>query len=311
MDEREVRSRVDALQKALSSREPSANVINILKELQKGIKPSEELLRKTQVGKIVNKIKGLQQVDPAIPQLASEIVSQWRNQIKRSSGAGTPVPSSQNGGASPAPRERPTSAPASDTKDAKDKLPTGVPLDKRSHKTDNIRKGEITSEPARNNSIGLLYDGLVPTSSLPPSQVLSVAKAIELAVLSNKQSEGTHTSSFYKDKIRALFQNLKNKDNPELRTRILAGEITPERFATMTHEELKSEKQKADEKKIEKENLNNAMVAKEVKTFSKHLECGRCKQRKVAFTQAQTRSADEPMTTFCECIVCGAKWKFS
>lgn len=295
MDEREVRSRVDALQKALSGREPSANVINILKELQKGIKPSEELLRKTQVGKIVNKVKGLQSVDPAIPQLASEIVSQWRNQIKRSSGAATPVPSSQNGGASPAQREKPTSAPApAPVSDSKDKLPTGVPLDKRSHKTDNIRKGEITGEPARNNSIGLLYDALVPTSSLPPSQVLSVAKAIELAVLSNKQSEGTHTSAFYKEKIRALFQNLKNKDNPELRTRILGGDITPERFAVMTHDELKSEKQKADEKKIEKENLNNAMVAKEVKTFSKHLECGKCKQRKVAFTQAQTRYAVHP-----------------
>lgn len=287
MDEREVRSRVDALQKALSGREPSANVLNILKELQKGIKPSEDLLRRTQVGKIINKVKGLQSVDPAIPQLASEIVSQWRNQIKRSSGAGTPVPSSQNGGVSPAPQSKPTPA----STDSKDKLPTGVPLDKRTWKTDNIRKGEITSEPARNNTIALLYDGLVPTSSLPPSEVLSVAKAIESAVISNKQAEGTSTSAFYKEKIRALYQNLKNKDNPELRTRILAGDITPERFAVMTHEELKSEKQKAEDKKIEKENLNNAMVAKEVKTFSSHLECGKCKQRKVAFTQAQTRYA--------------------
>ena len=201
MDEREVRSRVDALQKALAQRESSAVVINIMKDLQKGIKPSEELLRKTQVGKIVNKIKGLQSVDPAIPQLASEIVSQWRNQIKRTSGAGTPIQSSaQNGSASPAPQSKPAPAP---TSDPKDKPPTGVPLDKRSMKTDGIKKGEITSEPARNNSIGLLYDGLVPTSAEPPGKVLSMAKAIESAVISSPESDGSHTSTFYKDKIRA------------------------------------------------------------------------------------------------------------
>lgn len=43
----------------------------------------------------------------------------------------------------------------------------------------------------------------------------------------------------------------------------------------------------------------------------RRMQCGKCKAKKVAYTQAQTRSADEPMTTFCECMQCGAKWKFS
>jgi DNA-directed RNA polymerase subunit M/transcription elongation factor TFIIS len=41
------------------------------------------------------------------------------------------------------------------------------------------------------------------------------------------------------------------------------------------------------------------------------MTCGRCKMSKVAYTQAQTRAADEPMTTFCECMNCGNRWKFS
>ena len=53
------------------------------------------------------------------------------------------------------------------------------------------------------------------------------------------------------------------------------------------------------------------MVAQEEKSVSTSLECGKCHQKKVSYSQAQTRSADEPMTTFCECMNCGNRWKFS
>jgi transcription elongation factor S-II len=37
--------------------------------------------------------------------------------------------------------------------------------------------------------------------------------------------------------------------------------------------------------------------------------CGRCKQRRCTYYQLQTRSADEPMTTFITCLNCGKRWK--
>ena len=39
-------------------------------------------------------------------------------------------------------------------------------------------------------------------------------------------------------------------------------------------------------------------------------ECGRCKSTKTTYTQKQTRSADEPMTTFVTCSNCKNRWKF-
>lgn len=36
--------------------------------------------------------------------------------------------------------------------------------------------------------------------------------------------------------------------------------------------------------------------------------CGSCKQRKVDYYQQQIRGADEPMTCFCTCLNCGARW---
>lgn len=37
--------------------------------------------------------------------------------------------------------------------------------------------------------------------------------------------------------------------------------------------------------------------------------CRKCKSKKTTYYQLQTRSADEPMTTFVTCMECGTKWK--
>ena len=39
-------------------------------------------------------------------------------------------------------------------------------------------------------------------------------------------------------------------------------------------------------------------------------QCGKCKQRKCTYFQMQTRSADEPMTTFVQCVNCNNRWRF-
>ena len=44
-------------------------------------------------------------------------------------------------------------------------------------------------------------------------------------------------------------------------------------------------------------------------TASEHFKCPKCKARKTIYVQVQTRSADEPMTTFITCLKCGNKWK--
>jgi transcription elongation factor S-II len=101
------------------------------------------------------------------------------------------------------------------------------------------------------------------------------------------------------------------KQNQRLRDEVYSGEIAPDKFVKMSSEELKSAERRAEDAKIMKENMDAAMVAQEEKSISTQLQCSKCGQRKVSYTQAQTRSADEPMTTFCECLVCGKRWKFS
>lgn len=38
-------------------------------------------------------------------------------------------------------------------------------------------------------------------------------------------------------------------------------------------------------------------------------KCGKCKERKCTYYEMQTRSQDEPMTTFITCMNCGNKWR--
>lgn len=52
------------------------------------------------------------------------------------------------------------------------------------------------------------------------------------------------------------------------------------------------------------------IVEGEEENFTDIHKCGRCKQRKTTYYQMQTRSADEPMTTFVRCVVCDKRWKF-
>ena len=305
LDRREVAERGATLQKALQTSVPAANIVSLLKELQKGVRPTEELLRSTHIGKTVNRCR--QHRASEVSNLASEIVNKWRHQVQEqklanggSSGSGTPN-ARANGTASPAPPKS-TSAP---------KPESTVPPDKRTWKTDKISRDDLTDDAARNNCIGLMYDGLCQNSTNPSKQILESAKAIEQAALDLPAAKGNSSAAPYRDKIRSLYQNLRNKSNPELKVRVLSGEIAPKRLVEMTHEELKSKQQKATDAAIQKENMNNAMVAQEQKSVSTSLQCGKCGQKKVSYSQAQTRSADEPMTTFCECLACGNRWKFS
>ena len=40
-------------------------------------------------------------------------------------------------------------------------------------------------------------------------------------------------------------------------------------------------------------------------------ECKKCNSKRVFTYSKQCRSSDEPMSTFAECVKCGAKWKYS
>lgn len=109
-------------------------------------------------------------------------------------------------------------------------------------------------------------------------------------------------SQEYAAQLRSLCYNLKDPKNPQFRVRVLLGIYPADRLATM-----KAESMASDEKKLERDQIRKVELEacqsdwanrNGTQQVSGMFKCGRCGQNRTTYTQAQTRSADEPMTTF-------------
>uniref|UniRef100_A0A3B1JJC8 Transcription elongation factor A (SII), 3 n=1 Tax=Astyanax mexicanus TaxID=7994 RepID=A0A3B1JJC8_ASTMX len=117
------------------------------------------------------------------------------------------------------------------------------------------------------------------------------------------------TDMKYKNRVRSRISNLKDPKNPNLRKNVLDGAIDLRRIATMTAEEMASDELKQLRNVMTQEAIREHQMAKTGGTTTDLLQCGKCKKKNCTYNQVQTRSADEPMTTFVLCNECGNRWK--
>ena len=113
----------------------------------------------------------------------------------------------------------------------------------------------------------------------------------------------------YYKQIDNLFNNITcNVQTNYMFYNIKTKQIKVRKLTNMTHQDMNrkiwdkliQEKIKRD-KNLTEENLSAA---------TDEFKCYKCKQRKCTYYQLQTRSGDEPMTTFITCLNCGNRWKF-
>jgi transcription elongation factor S-II len=119
-----------------------------------------------------------------------------------------------------------------------------------------------------------------------------------------KKWDNVYFTHLYLDRLRTIFYNLKN---PQLANRIINKEIKAHEVAFMTHQDIMPEKwaNLLSDKKIRDENI----YAPKLEASTDGFTCRKCKSKECSYYQLQTRSADEPMTTFVTCIKCGTRWK--
>ncbi|XP_064381048.1 transcription elongation factor A protein 3 isoform X3 [Dromaius novaehollandiae] len=118
------------------------------------------------------------------------------------------------------------------------------------------------------------------------------------------------TDMKYRNRVRSRISNLKDPKNPNLRRNVLCGAIAPRLIARMTAEEMASDELKELRNAMTQEAIREHQMAKTGGTVTDLFQCGKCKKKNCTYNQVQTRSADEPMTTFVLCNECGNRWKF-
>ena len=119
-----------------------------------------------------------------------------------------------------------------------------------------------------------------------------------------KKWDNPYFVQVYLDHTRSVFYNLKN---PRILDAVRTAAIKAQDLPFMTHQELCPEKwtQLIEEKRIRDKNKYEIKLEASTDNF----QCRKCKSRECTYYQLQTRSADEPMTTFVTCITCGSRWK--
>ncbi|CDR36787.1 CYFA0S01e04500g1_1 [Cyberlindnera fabianii] len=289
MDAREIKTHIANLDKAKDDK----TILEILNILKKEIKPTEQLLRETKVGVAVNKHKSSKNKE--ISDVVTKIIKYWRDEVTKEK----KLKSAANGAKK--------ASPAATTQPSATREQKFVADQPRSDKNDGV-KTEIYENKTRNNCVRVLYNSLCIESEHPPHALLAVAKDIESEVF---RMEKMDTGAKYAQKLRTLTSNLRQKNNPELRARLNNGDLTAKEFVRMDTKDMAPEALKKELEAIKLKNMHNAQGATQERAVTDRFTCGKCKEKKVSYYQLQTRSADEPLTTFCTCENCGNRWKFS
>ncbi|XP_021291155.1 transcription elongation factor TFIIS [Herrania umbratica] len=171
------------------------------------------------------------------------------------------------------------------------------------------------NDPLRDKFREILVEALSKVPSEADEDILDqvnacdpirVAVSVE-SVMFEKMGRSNGTQKF---KYRSIMFNVKDPNNPDLRRKVLLGEVKPERLIAMTPEEMASEQRQRENKEIKEKALFDCERGGAPKATTDQFKCGRCGQRKTTYYQMQTRSADEPMTTYVTCVNCNNHWKF-
>ncbi|KAI0236699.1 transcription elongation factor TFIIS [Massospora cicadina] len=263
-------------------------------------------IKTTGIGLFVNKLR--QKLNGESAELAKKIIIKWKADIQQGakalakndstdSSSGTGKLSSANVSTKPTPQPAKTvvvAKPLAQPTRPKERTPTGDGL-----------KVPALDDPYREKVCGILYSALALGNTIDGSILLPLACEIESTVFGNCGG----VNEAYRSRITTLNFNLRDLKNPELNERVIAKTLPVSQLCVMTSEQLASESKKKQLEDMRKTSLFKSQGAASAQAETDMFKCGKCKQRKCTYFQKQTRSADEPMTTFVTCVNCDHHWK--
>ncbi len=158
------------------------------------------------------------------------------------------------------------------------------------------------------NNVRKMIQFYIPKDSASSNIEISIYnETLDISEKNNiiKKWDNPFFIELYKSRLRSVIMNLSS--NSKLKEKIMNKTIKSYNVGKMTHQEMDPNKwaQLIEEKKMK----DDDRYAPKLEASTDNFTCRKCKSNKCSYYQLQTRSADEPMTTFVTCINCGNRWK--
>jgi transcription elongation factor S-II len=157
-------------------------------------------------------------------------------------------------------------------------------------------------------NVKVLIEGIVKSASMTANIEKSVynysikeAKRNNISAIWNNK----YFEKIYKNRARMIWTNLKM--NSVFLEKIKSNIITIPNLEKITHQEIEPMMWKKLLEDIKNRDINKYEKRDKIDS---EFKCRKCKNNNCSHYQLQTRSADEPMTTFVTCMDCGNRWRF-
>eukprot|EP01068_Selenidium_serpulae_P005119 Selendium_serpulae@DN3880_c0_g1_i1.p1 len=317
-------------------------ILSIIKQLKKE-QISRAVLKSTRIGQTVNSFKS--HSDPAVSEASSELVEIWKSAVAAAraaksgttstgtSGAGD-TGASANDGAGPQRSDSSNSVNETNSvngrKGATPRATSGhsgggggsVGSDDNDAEAPAVpfeyvaRPDRQTDDDKREKCRTLLFkafeEGCSAVCRSDAARLSVLIDELEEAMFSHHAIAQRDVDSYW-TQVRTLKSNLRDKNNTSFNEKLYFGDFDAKDVAKMTSRQMASE-----EKKRERETqLREATDAcqsdwdiRNVKRSKGEFTCPKCRSQDTSYNQLQTRSSDEPMTTFVVCLNCKKRWKF-
>tara|TARA_B100001287_G_C22681896_1_gene530950 strand:- start:896 stop:1435 length:540 start_codon:yes stop_codon:yes gene_type:complete len=174
---------------------------------------------------------------------------------------------------------------------------------------------------SKNNNIDDIYRKKVVDFINKEIDSIDISRKIEKSVYNyaintskkkriKKKWDNPIFKNLYLSKIRSIYSNIKGDsylNNKELKNKILSNEIDPNNIANISMYDIFPEVWRdLINEKIKKDKLKYELKPE---AMTNSFKCRKCNSRSCAYYEVQTRSADEPMTQFINCLDCGNRWR--
>lgn len=125
-----------------------------------------------------------------------------------------------------------------------------------------------------------------------------------------KKWDNKNFCNLYIDRFRSIYFNINNKSYVKNKTflkKLKKKKLGTKDVTLLTHRDMQPKlwKKLIDNKIKRDENYLKGNISASTDEF----KCFKCFKRNCTYYQLQTRSADEPMTTFVTCLDCGNRWR--